>query len=267
MVEKVGGPKAGDRYVLANGTDRTIEWVLVRYHPDGDETVLVVPMDDTTFLVGTADVPMEKYIAEPFVARCGCAQWLPPSTLRPDFRVGVVPAAALSAVRRALADLARGRLAGGGGDDDDPEYQHLIEDLLQAGNDVSAEAYRLGFEQAAKALPAMRQDASGPLWRFVGFDARLKLDLVALAVMAAGAAALATAPADLTLRWWHVGLMVLVGLAVVAYRVLGQARAARAWAEAGAQAAQNWETELVDVEPQRTVRRIVGEIRRDRGTS
>lgn len=71
------GPAPGDLYVFDVPVDGSVEWLVVRPHPDDPALVLLAPADDFP-LAGCADVPLEPdFIDHPLTVRCGESAWLP----------------------------------------------------------------------------------------------------------------------------------------------------------------------------------------------
>lgn len=110
----------GDLFVFPTKRDDVgLEWLLVRFHPDDPDLVLLAPVDTTPW-IGTPDLALSV----PWVARCGECGWFPASICTEPVRQ--VSASELSSVRRRLADLARGTLPPEQPGDFDPEYEEWI---------------------------------------------------------------------------------------------------------------------------------------------
>lgn len=96
----------GDVYVLPCGVNITVEWFVVRVHPDDATLVLVVPLDDFP-LIGSDDIDVTGY-RPTWRARCRFSVWIPRSICEPRLRTDCIPQE-LPKIRTRLADLARGR--------------------------------------------------------------------------------------------------------------------------------------------------------------
>lgn len=158
-------PAPGDLCLLGSSAENALEWLVVRAHPDDPNILLAVPTDDFP-LVGTPDVPLPADVAgRLLIARCGAAIWLPTAAFLPQSRLGVIPEETLRLVRRAMADLARGRSEGDATQrqaDVDPEYEVWMARVEQAGEQLQSRADRppvalgtvLTFERLATETPA-----------------------------------------------------------------------------------------------------------------
>ena len=116
--------ETGDYFVLPSPKDVAVEWMVVRFHPDDSDLVLVVPCDDF-FLIGTPDV---KIGGKTF--RCGQNHWLPRTILTEQ--CGTFPDGVVKQVRNKLAQIARGNFKHSRPIDDfDPEYEQWIDDVAK----------------------------------------------------------------------------------------------------------------------------------------
>ncbi len=131
VVMPEGPPVPGYLYLYDTGkADIAVEWLLARHHPDDQNLVLLVPVDDFP-LVGIADMALPG--SRPQVARCGLSIWVPIMTKQ---AVGQVTDEALRLVRQKLAQFARGQVEGDDTPDEDPEYISWMRDLYHAGKSL-----------------------------------------------------------------------------------------------------------------------------------
>lgn len=127
-----GPPVPGDEYVLPDAASEeiTLSWLVVREHPDSNDTVLIVPLD-TFHLVGVCDFKDGVK-----VARCGASKWAVASELKPEYRVDHSQPLEVMAwnCRRILAALARGKQPEVTDDqktvENDPNYEHHMREVL-----------------------------------------------------------------------------------------------------------------------------------------
>jgi hypothetical protein len=127
-------PTPGELFVFEAGEDVGLEWLVVRFHPDDPNLLLLAPMDDFP-LAGTPDLPLpHDLVGRPLTVRCGETDWFPAGFCSPRLRAGAIPERALSLVRQRLADLARGRTTatGDGSVDFDAEYEEWIREVARA---------------------------------------------------------------------------------------------------------------------------------------
>ncbi len=136
---RTGPPAPGDLYVFRTESEASLEWLVLRAHPDDPFLLLVVPVDDGP-LAGTPDVPLPpEEVGRPLTARCGQGLWAPALHFAPALRVGSVPAEALRRARSAVADLARGEFGSAEERrrvDLDPEYESWMAVIEQAREEV-----------------------------------------------------------------------------------------------------------------------------------
>lgn len=123
----------GTMFVVPHNTDRCVELLVVRHHPDDQELILVVPCDDTPI---TEPIDVDLQAGRPLTARCGMSAWVEAQNLKEC--VGAVSAEALHAVRSMLADLARGRFPESAGKGDYADYYDLMCDLARVVYQVEA---------------------------------------------------------------------------------------------------------------------------------
>jgi hypothetical protein len=127
-------PEPGDLYVFEVG-DITLEWLILRVHPDHKDTFCVVPLHDSSFL-GSIDVCLMETTLRPLIAACGQSDWFPLNLFENSFKVGKLPTPALLSIRKRLAEIVRGTLnvvAESRLETDlDPHYEELMEDIAAA---------------------------------------------------------------------------------------------------------------------------------------
>lgn len=128
-------PAPGDLYVFQTPVEAAIEWLVVRYHVDDPETVLIAPADDLP-LAGRSDVGLwPEFLDRPLTVRASESAWLPASICTDRLRVGSVPEEAVSQVRRVIAGLARGIIPDdsvGVSVDADPEHMAWLDQVARA---------------------------------------------------------------------------------------------------------------------------------------
>jgi hypothetical protein len=133
-------PRWGDTFVMKTQVNLSLEWLVARFHPDNNDTVLVVPIDDAPF-IGITDLALASRPGEtPRAVRIGEAVWVDTTYLIENGRrTGTLSPEALAHVSRVMADLASGKFEGiETPTDNDPEYRHLLEDVRRAANEVAA---------------------------------------------------------------------------------------------------------------------------------
>lgn len=148
-----GGPAPGDLFVFDTPVEAAIEWLVVRFHIDGQATVLVAPADDLP-LAGRCDIGLwPEYLDRPLTVRCSESAWLPASMCADHLRVGTVPDEPVKEVRRVIAELARGMIPddpAGVSVDADPEHMAWLDQVARA---------RLALEDRAVSEPVTAKGA------------------------------------------------------------------------------------------------------------
>lgn len=128
-------PQPGDLYVFDTGVEGTVEWMVVRPHPDDAGIVLLAPADDFP-LAGRPDVSLKpEFINRPLTVRCGETVWIAVTACPEHLHVGFVPDEAVTLVRQKLAALARGSLMddrGAARVEADPEYRAWLSQIAIA---------------------------------------------------------------------------------------------------------------------------------------
>lgn len=132
----------GDVFCLPHSGDAGLFWLVVNFHPDTGDTVLVVPMDDA-FWVGVCDVVHQSPCqGAPFVLRCGYSHWASVSALTVDRRcfAGEEWAGAAAKCRAVLAKMARGHAITVTIDqeatEEDPEYWAHCAEVERVGREL-----------------------------------------------------------------------------------------------------------------------------------
>lgn len=130
-------PSPGELFMFAPPVAYTadaIEWLMVRFHPDSRQSLLVVPCGDPPFW-GPGDLDLEHEMGRPLVAHCTCGLWLPTDVFsQKTLWVDTVTAIALRHVRLKLAGLARGTdcvTEEEQNTDEEPEYHRYMRRVLR----------------------------------------------------------------------------------------------------------------------------------------
>lgn len=125
----------GNVYVFDHNTDIALVITVVRTHPDDNSVVLVVPCDDCSTFVGTADEDLSELMEYPFVARCGECIWLPADQLSSFTYVDTVNQTGLSNIKVKIHELATGKDTAQRPEVDcDPEYEYHMQEIATAIN-------------------------------------------------------------------------------------------------------------------------------------
>jgi hypothetical protein len=131
--------QVGDVYILLFQDDIYVEWVVVRPHPDDNEYLLIVPIDDFPFM-GMCDIRLFGYEdTDAMVARCNHSHWIPRSWLSGGKRVEELPSEFVKKIRQTLAKMARLLELDPLTEDDvtdDPDYMDWEDDLEQHFRDI-----------------------------------------------------------------------------------------------------------------------------------
>jgi hypothetical protein len=198
------GPAPGELYLFPTPVEAAIEWLVVRFHVDDTNIVLLAPADDFP-LAGQCDVALwPEFLDRPLTVRCGESCWSDAALCREDLRVGTIADEAVSEVRRVIAALARGNIA----DDPvrenveaDPEYMAWHDQVSCARQALED---RAEFESAAaegRVLKLAELSDRPPAWLAAETN-------LALAASPGGGlmADLAESPSSTALRWAEVPL-------------------------------------------------------------
>ncbi len=144
-----GPPAPGDLYVLWLRTQVPVEWLVVRAHPEHQDQLFVVPVDDAP-LAGTPDVPLpQELVHRPLTARCGQGAWVPAAILPKRCRVSALPPEALLLVREGVARLVRGEFV------NDPQREQADDNPNYADWMALVEKARLELEQMERVSPVI----------------------------------------------------------------------------------------------------------------
>ncbi len=131
--QATGPPRPGDLYVLDDGGDDGVEWLLTAPHPRQPGRVRLVAADTAPW-VGSADleVPAEEPAA-PLVLRCRHRLWWDGRDLPAEWRTGRLGAAVAAAAEARCRALEAGEAAAPTPlereTDDDPDYRDRDEEL------------------------------------------------------------------------------------------------------------------------------------------
>ena len=116
----------GDLYVFDTSEEVGLEWLVVRFHPDDETSIQVVPIDDFP-LVGTPDLTIpHELVGRIMNVRGGESDWFPSSIFLPKLKVASISQRALKVVQEYLAKFVRGQCDEKSSVTYDPEYEEWI---------------------------------------------------------------------------------------------------------------------------------------------
>jgi len=139
------GPLPGDVYVFGQKSD--IQWMVIRYHPDDPNLILLAPVDGFP-LAGTPDLTLQvKRVGGPLTVRCGQTEWIHRDVVKQANLIDYIPEKFRVTVQRRLADLARGRDIEPQAIDFDHQYENWLLKVASARCQLYAKSLELEKQQ------------------------------------------------------------------------------------------------------------------------